>query len=170
MIIYCICTQYSVGAHFALITASIWCGMEVISLWHCWGGMEAQVSLSVAFSSSEFFGLLFLIFLLTIWASPPFLQTLWPWFPNEIQNFLLSEKRTLDHWATVQFSFSLAQVRRLLPNFFLTLNFLLTCLDTALCEQPASLVINVCGLPSLWRLSMIVFWTTVRLAVFSKIV
>ncbi len=34
-----------------------------------------------------------------------------PWFPNEKQNVLLSEKMTLDHWATVQFVFSLAQVR-----------------------------------------------------------
>ncbi len=66
MFIYCICTQYLVGAPFALITASIWRVMEVISLWHWWGGMEAQVSLTVAFSSSAFFGLLFLIFLLTI--------------------------------------------------------------------------------------------------------
>ncbi len=66
MFIYCICTQYLVGAPFALITASIRRGMEVISLWHCWGGMEAQVSLTVAFSSSAFFGLLSLIFLLTI--------------------------------------------------------------------------------------------------------
>ncbi len=45
-----------------------------------------------------------------------------------------------------------------LPHFFLPLNFLLTCLDTALCEQPASLSINVCGLLSLWRVSMIVCW------------
>ncbi len=66
MFIYCICTQYLVGAPFALITASIRRGMEVISLWHCWGCMEAQVSLTVAFSSSTIFGLLFLIFLLTI--------------------------------------------------------------------------------------------------------
>ncbi len=51
---------------------------------------------------------------LGLWASPPFLQTLGPWFPNEIQNLLSSEKRTLDHWTTVQFFFSLAQVRRLL--------------------------------------------------------
>ncbi len=45
--------------------------------------------------------------------SPLFLQTLGPWFPNEMQNVLLFEKRTLDHWATqtVQFFFSLAQVR-----------------------------------------------------------
>ncbi len=48
--------QYLVGAPFALITASIRRGMEVISLWHCWGGMEAQVSLT-AFGSSAFFGL-----------------------------------------------------------------------------------------------------------------
>ncbi len=31
-------------------------------------------------------------------ASPLFLQTLEPWFPNEMQNLLSSEKRTLDHW------------------------------------------------------------------------
>ncbi len=66
MFIYCICTQYLVGASFALITASIRRGMEVISLWHCWGGMEAQVSLTVAFSSSALLGLVSLIFLLTI--------------------------------------------------------------------------------------------------------
>ncbi len=66
MFIYCIYTRYLVGAPFSLITALIRRGMEVISLWHCWGGMEAQVSLTVAFSSSAFFGLLFLIFLLTI--------------------------------------------------------------------------------------------------------
>ncbi len=42
MLIYCTCTQYLVGPPFALITASIQRGMQVISLWHCWGGMEAQ--------------------------------------------------------------------------------------------------------------------------------
>ncbi len=55
MLIYCKYTQYLVGAPFALITASIQRGMEVISLWHCGGVMKAQVSLTVAFSSSEFF-------------------------------------------------------------------------------------------------------------------
>ncbi len=44
-------------------------------------------------------------------ASPLFLQTLGPWFPNEMQNLLSYEKRTLDHWATAQYFFSLAQVR-----------------------------------------------------------
>ncbi len=44
-------------------------------------------------------------------ASPLFLQTLGPWFPNEMQHLLSSEKRTLDHWATVQFFFSTAKIR-----------------------------------------------------------
>ncbi len=66
--------------------------------------------------------------------------------------------------------FSRLVVHLFLPHFFLPLNSLLTCLDTALCEQPTSLAINVCGLPSLWRVSMIVFWTTVRSAVFPVIV
>ncbi len=141
---------------------------------------------------------------LGLWASPPFLQTLGPWFPNEIQNLLSSEKRTLGNspvllllspgktplmttvakfldtsvcggsWCLdsslspflVKFTQILESIlldnphkaavlsvglHLCLPHFFLPLNFLFTCLDTALCEQPASLAMNVCGLPSLWR-------------------
>ncbi len=58
---------------------------------------------------------------------------------------------------------------RLVVHLFFHSIFLLTCLDTALCE-PASLVMNVCVFSSLWRVSMIVFWTTVRSAVFPMIV
>ncbi len=63
---YCICTQYLVGTPFALITASIlaWHGGDQFVALLRW--YEAQVSLTVAFSSSAFFGFLFLIFLLTI--------------------------------------------------------------------------------------------------------
>ncbi len=87
MLIYCICTQYLVGAPFALITASLRRGMEVIGLWQCWGGMEAQVSLTVAFSSSAFFCLLFLIFLSTILRSGEFAgqsSTVTPWSFNQL--------------------------------------------------------------------------------------
>ncbi len=295
--------------------------MEVISLWHYWGGMEAQVSLTVAFSSSAFFGPLFLIFLLTIhhrvsmgfrsgefagqsstptpwsfnqllvllavWAgkwkagqqkeaqsAPKFLgkRVQWRWFskkpngptpaddiapqiitdcgnltldltwamsistlppdsrtlvskwntklaliwkedfgplgnspvllllsPGEtlltttVAKFLdtsvcygswcldpsfspflvkftqILESILLDNPHKAAFLFRLV-VYLFLPHFFLPLKFLLTCLDTALCEQPASLAMNVCGLPSLWRVLMIVFWTTVRSAVFPMIV
>ncbi len=69
----------------------------------------------------------------------------------------------------IRLRFSRLIVHLFLPHFFLPLNFLLTCLDTAPCEQPASLAMDVCGLPSLWRVSMIVFWTTVR-SVFPMIV
>ncbi len=40
-----------------------------------------------------------------------------PWFPNEMQNLLLSEKRTLDHWATVQLFFLLSPGKMLLTLF-----------------------------------------------------
>ncbi len=40
--------------------------MEAINLWHCSGVMEAQVAMIAAFRSSELFGLVTLIFLLTI--------------------------------------------------------------------------------------------------------
>ncbi len=70
----------------------------------------------------------------------------------------------------IRLRFSRLVVNLFLPHFFLPLNSLLTCLDTALCEQPASLAMHVYGLPSLWRVSMIVCWTTVRSAVFPMIV
>ncbi len=128
MLIYCICTQYLVGAPFALITASIRRGM--------------------AFSSSALLGLVSLIFLLTIqccvdcglqktqwtntsrWYGSPNHHWLWKlhtglqatWIlclstlpPDSgtffFSKFPTSENRTLDHWATVQFFFSTAQVR-----------------------------------------------------------
>ncbi len=50
----------------------------------------------------------------------------------------------------IKLRFSRLVLHLFIPHFFLPLNFLLTWLDTALCEQPASLAINVCGLPSLW--------------------
>ncbi len=48
------------------ITASMWRGMEAISLWHCSGVMEAQVTLIEAFRSSALLGQVSLIFLLTM--------------------------------------------------------------------------------------------------------
>ncbi len=70
------------------------CGMEAISLWHCSGGMEAQVALIAAFRSSALLGLVFLIFLFTIphrfstvFRSGEFAgqsSTLTPWSLNQI--------------------------------------------------------------------------------------
>ncbi len=119
-----------------------------------------------------------------------------PWFPIEMQHLLLSEKRTLDHWAKVQFFFSLAQVQYTScealssvwigfawqysqafghPCYLCTFSYPISsfqstlhliCFDTALLEQPPLSVMTLCDLPSLWRVSMIVFWTIAKSAVF----
>ncbi len=46
----------------------------------------------------------------------------------------------------------------------------LICFDTALLEQPPLSVMTLCDLPSLWRVSMIIFWTIAKSAVFPIIV
>ncbi len=46
----------------------------------------------------------------------------------------------------------------------------LICFDTALLEQPPLSVMTLCDLPSLWRVSMIIFWTTAKSVVFPIIV
>ncbi len=57
-----------------------------------------------------------------------------------------------------------------ISSFQSTLHFIY--FDTALCEQPPLSVMTLCecDLPSLWRVSMIVFWTIAKSAVFSFIV
>ncbi len=57
-----------------------------------------------------------------------------------------------------------------LPHLFLPFAPLLMCLETELCEQPASFAMTFCVLPSLCKVSMVVFWTTVKSAVFPMIV
>ncbi len=215
MFIYCICTQYLVGAPFALITASIRRGMEVISLWHCWGGMEGPGLFDSGLQLICIFWVSCLSFcdsrtlvskwntkLVLIWKedfgplgnsqvilllSPgktPLTTTVAKFIDTSVcgGSWCLDPSLSHSFWSSPKFlnrfcltilirlRFSRLVVHLFLPHFFLPLNFLLTCLDTALCEQPASLAMNVCGLPSLWRVSMIVFWTTVRSAVFPMIV
>ncbi len=46
----------------------------------------------------------------------------------------------------------------------------LICFDTALLEQPPLSVMTLFDLPSLWRVSMIIFWAIAKLAVFPIIV
>ncbi len=65
---------------------------------------------------------------------------------------------------------SLLLVHFFLPHLFLPFASLLMCLDTELCEQPASFAMTFCVLPSLCKVSMVLFWTTVKSAVFPMIV
>ncbi len=56
------------------------------------------------------------------------------------------------------------------PNSSFQSTLHLICFDTALCEQPPLSVMTLCDLPSLWRVSMIVFWIIAKSAVFPIIV
>ncbi len=42
---------------------------------------------------------------------------------------------------------------------------IILCFDTALLEQPLLSVMTFCDLPSLWKVSMIIFWTIAKSAV-----
>ncbi len=55
-----------------------------------------------------------------------------------------------------------------ISSFQSTLHWI--CFDTALLEQPPLSVMTLCVLPSLWRVSMIVFWTIAKSVVFPIIV
>lgn len=79
------------------------------------------------------------------WLTPASVHSLW------ISNKFLNDRCFTIH---SRLRFSLLLVHLFLPHFFLPLNFLLIYLNTALCEQLASLAMTFCGLPSLWRMSM----------------
>lgn len=49
------------------LLGKVWCGLEQISFWHCWGVNEGQVALKAVFGSSVFLGHLFLICLDNTW-------------------------------------------------------------------------------------------------------
>ncbi len=119
-------------------------------------------------------------------SAPLFLQTLGSPFPEDVWVWWL-----LMHWLQLQFtpcealpsvwiSFAwqysqacghpccLRTFSYSISSFQSTLH--LICFDTALCEEPHLSVTTLCDLPSLWRVSMIVFWTTAESAVFPIIV
>ncbi len=87
-------------------------------------------------------------------------------------HFLWSSPKRLNRLCWTLFSSlwsSLLLVHIFLPNFFQSTLHLI-CFDTALIEQSPLSVMTLCDLPSLWRVSMIVFWTIAKSAVFPIIV
>ncbi len=93
-----------------------WCALKFPGRWLCWldfrkhsestpaDDMAAQIITDCGNFTLDFKQHGFC-------ASRLFLQTMGPWIPNDMQNLLKSEKKTLDYWATARFFFSLAQVR-----------------------------------------------------------
>ncbi len=179
--------------------------------------------------------------IITDWKLHPGLQATWilclstlppdsgTLFPNEMQNLLSSEKRTLDHWVLFLHSpgktlLMLSLVQKWLgspfpedvwawcllmhwlqlqstpcealtsvwisfawqysqacshpcclctfsyPNYSFQSTLHLICFDTALCKQPHLSVMTLCDLPSLWRVSVFIFWIIAKSAVFPIIV
>ncbi len=134
-----LCTQYLVRLRFALITASMHCGMEAINLWHCWGVMKPRLLLQLQFTPCEA--------LPSVWIS-------FAW---------LYSQACCHPCCLCTFSYPIS-------SFQSTLH--LICFDTALLEQPPPplSVMTLCDLLSLWRVSMFVFWTIAKSAVFPVIV
>ncbi len=118
------------------------------------------------------------MFLRQKWLGSPFPEDVWAWW-------------LLMHWLQLQFTpcealpsvwigFAwqyfqacghpcwLCTVSYPISSFQSTLH--LICFDTTLLEQPPLSVMTLCDLPSLWRVSMIVFWTIAQSAVFPIIV
>ncbi len=112
------------------------------------------------------------------WLGSPFPEDVWAWW-------------LLMHWLQLQFTpcealpsvwirfawqysqacghlCCLCTVSYPISSFQSTL--LLICFDTALLEQPPLSAMTLCDLPSLWRVSMIVFWTIAKSAMFLIIV
>ncbi len=122
--------------------------------------------------------MLLTMFLFQKWLGSPFPEDVWAWW-------------LLMHWLQLQFtpcealpcvwiSFvwqysqacghpgCLCTFSNPISSFQSTLH--LICFDTALLEQPPLSVMTLCYLHSLWRVSMIVFWTIAKSAVFPIIV
>ncbi len=88
-------------------------------------------------------------------------------------HFLWSSPKCLNRLCLTVFSSlrsSLLLVHISLSNFSFQATLHLICFDTALLEQPPLSVMTLCDLLSLWRVSMIVFWTIAKSAVFPIIV
>ncbi len=122
--------------------------------------------------------MLLTMFLFQKWLGSPFPEDVWAWW-------------LLMHWLQLQFTpcealpsvwigfawqysqacghpCCLYTFSYLISSFRSTLH--LICFDTALHEQPPLSVMTLCDLSSLWRVSMIVFWTITKSAVFPIIV
>ncbi len=119
-----------------------------------------------------------MLFLFQKWLGSPFPEDVWAWWllmhwlqlqftpcealPSVLIGFAWQYSQACGHPCCLcTFSYPIS-------SFQSTLH--LICFDTALLEQPPLSVMTLCDLPSLWRVSVIVFWTIAKSAVFPIIV
>ncbi len=122
--------------------------------------------------------MLLTMFLFQKWLGSPFPEDVWAWWllmhwfqlqftpcealPSVWIGFAWQYSQACGHPCCLcTFSYPISSLQTTLH---------LICFDTALLEQPLLLVMTLCDLSSLWRVSMIVFWTIAKSAVFPIIV
>ncbi len=118
--------------------------------------------------------MLLMMFLFQKWLGSPFAEDIWAWWlMMHWPQLQFTPCRALPSvWISFAWQYSqacghpccLCTFSYPISSFQSTLH--LICFDTALFEQPPLSVMTLCGLTSLWRVSMVVFWTIAMSAVF----
>ncbi len=119
-----------------------------------------------------------LCFLFQKWLGSPFPEDVWAWWL--LMHWLQLQSTPCEALPSVWISFAWLYSQACshpcclctfsYPNSSFQSTLHLICFDTALCKQPHLSVMTFCDLPSLWRVSMIVFWIIAKSAVFPIIV
>ncbi len=122
--------------------------------------------------------MLLTMFLFQKWLSSPFPEDVWAWWllMHWLQVHFTPCESLPSVWIGFAWQYSqacshpccLCTFSYPISSFQSTLH--LICFDTALLEQPPLSVMTLCDLPSLWRVSVIIFWTIFNSAVFPIIV
>ncbi len=112
------------------------------------------------------------------WLGSPFPEDVWAWWL--LMHWLQLQSTPCEAFTSVWISFAWQYSQAcshpccLCTFFYPNSSFQSTlhsiCFDTAHCKQPHLSVMTLCDLPSLWRVSMIIFWIIANSAVFSIIV
>ncbi len=119
-------------------------GMESISLWHCSGVMKPRLLIAV-------------------------IMHCWVWcLSSSSWQYSIWIRFTRQYSQACGHPCYLCTFPYPISSFQSTLH--LICFDTALINSPPLSVMPLCDLLSLWRVSMIVFWTIAKSAVFPIIV
>ncbi len=118
--------------------------------------------------------MLLTMFLVQKWFGSSFPEDVWAWWllMHWLQLQFTSWEALPSVWISFAWQYSQACVHPCClctfsyPIYSIQSTLHLICFDTALLEQPPLSVMTLCDVPSLWRVSMIVFWTISKSAVF----
>ncbi len=112
------------------------------------------------------------------WLGSPFPEDVWVWWL--LMHWLQPQSTPCEALPSVWISFAWLYSQACghpcclctfsYPNSSFQSTLHLICFDTALCKQPHLSVMTFCDLPSLWRVSMFVFWIIAKSTVFPIIV